>query len=184
MSTPAGQSVEQALHDRHRSRASRTSSDCHPSSTVRRAADHLLQHPGPAAGGVLLVPGGPVARTHHAAGCRCGSGPTPIQPCTAWTKGSTAAPADVPGHRFQQRSAAGVQRPRSKLVRQFRAPAHRARARLRVDRIRVRRCDPGFRMPAGSQICSERANAAMHPRRVHDRQQLRPGPAVTVLAGQ
>ena len=39
-----------------------------PAAGDQRAVDHLLEHPGAAAGGVLLVPGGEVGRAHHAAG--------------------------------------------------------------------------------------------------------------------
>ena len=37
-----------------------------PAGWTSVAVDHLLQHPGPAAGGVLLLPGGLVRRAHHA----------------------------------------------------------------------------------------------------------------------
>ena len=49
-----------------------------PAAGDERPGDHLLQHPGPAAGGVLLVPGGQVGRAHHPAGrrsCRPGTCP-------------------------------------------------------------------------------------------------------------
>ena len=40
-------------------------------SAGQSAGDRFLQHPRPAAGGVLLVPGGDVRRTHHAGRGRC-----------------------------------------------------------------------------------------------------------------
>ena len=64
MSMPVGQSRAQPLQDRHRSRASCTSGDFQPS-WIDLAVDHLLQDPGPAAGGVLLLPGRLVGRAHH-----------------------------------------------------------------------------------------------------------------------
>ncbi len=66
MSTPTGQSRLQPLQDRHRSSASATSGERQPSS-ITLAGGHLEQQPGPPAGGVLLLAGGPVAGAHHAA---------------------------------------------------------------------------------------------------------------------
>ena len=65
MSMPVGQSRAHPLQDRQRSRAWCTAGRL-PAQLDQVAVDHLLQHPGPAAGRVLLVPGGQVRRAHHA----------------------------------------------------------------------------------------------------------------------
>ena len=67
MSTPVGQSREQPLQDRQRSRASCTSGERQPFDRPA-GRQHLLQHAGPAAGGVLLLAGRRPGRAHHAAG--------------------------------------------------------------------------------------------------------------------
>ena len=106
MSTPAGQSLAQALQDRHRSSDSCTAGS--RQSRISRAVGQFLQHPGPAAGDVLLVPGRPERRAHEATG---GAG-----------VGPALADADAPVHartsgrrrrrrRRTRRPAAGVGRP-------------------------------------------------------------------------
>ena len=65
MSTPVGQSRAQPLQDRQRSSASRDGGVGQP--VDERAVERLLEHPGAAAGGVLLVAGREVRRAHHAA---------------------------------------------------------------------------------------------------------------------
>ena len=86
MSTPAGQSDEQPLQDRHRS--SEAASSAEPKPLDQRAVRELLQHPGAAAGGVLLVPGGQEGRAHH--------------PPAAGGVGAALADADAAVHRHRQ----------------------------------------------------------------------------------
>ena len=117
MSTPAGQSDAQPLQDRHRSSDSCTSSA--REAPDQRAVGQLLQHPRPAAGGVLLVAGGEVGRAHHAAGrrwCRRGTCRRRRSGARRWTGRRRRAGRRTPrprAHRPRRRHPqVGVQRRR------------------------------------------------------------------------
>ena len=89
-----------------------------PATGDGRAVDHLLQHPGTPAGGVLLLPGRQVRRAHHPAG-----------------RGVVGAALTDPGaavHRLGEISAVAV-------VGQCQVPApdRRRFAKVRVERPRV-----------------------------------------------
>ena len=163
MSTPVGQSREQPLHDRQRSRASCTSGE--RQSRHRPAGrEHLLQHPGPAAGGVLLLPGGRPGRAHDR---RRGAG----------RRGTC------------RRRCSGARRRRSRRRRAGRpAPGPRGRCgaaamRTSSSSLAGRTRTPGVEHVVGVEHRLDPLEEAERGGGVHERQQLAAGPAVAVLAG-
>ena len=69
---PSGHSLLHALHIRHRSRTSCSRSSA-SAACGSRLGERLDQRVGPAAGGVLLLPGGDVRRAHRAGRRSCGT---------------------------------------------------------------------------------------------------------------
>ena len=135
-----------------------------PAVTDQPPVDHLLEHPGPAAGGVLLVAGRHVGGAHHAPG--------------AGVVGQAAAHARAAVHRVHQRAAV-VQQPqaRPRLGQRARQP------QVRVDRTRV---DEHPRVEHAGRVqgplhLPEQVERVL---RVHRAEQLRAGAAVAVLARQ
>ena len=122
---------------------------------ARPAAGELEQQPGPPAGGVLFLAGGPVARAHHvAAGGQA-------RPDADAAPGGGLQAAAVVGER--ELGAGGRARPLdvdTQIGVEPPGPDHRARVH------------PVPRVPDALEV-TERGD---HPRRVHPRQQLRSGP--------
>ena len=93
----------QPLQARQRSSASPTAGSASPPD--QGAVERLLQHPGAAAGGVLLVAGREVRRAHHAARSTGATHlPTPVQRCTA-------SPSEPPS--WASRRAGRTRQPRA-----------------------------------------------------------------------
>ena len=162
MSTPTGQSRLQPLHDRHRSSASATSADRHPS-WITCAVRHLEQQPGAAAGGVHLLARGPEARAHHPA--VRGDALADAQAAA----GGAGEAAAVVGER-ELRGVADRRQPdeHAQVVVQLRGPHHAVRV------------EPAVGVPDALELL-ERPDDR---RRVHPGQQLGAGGAVAVLARQ
>ena len=144
MSTPAGQSLAQALQDRHRSSDSCTSA----SGPVgdQRAVGEFLQHPRPPAGDVLLVPGGQVGRAHETAG-RGGVGAA-LADADAAVHGLGEIPVVV--------GEARTRRPPARRGRTAGAGRHRAGS--------GRTSTPGLSRSAGSKIALTAANNSIAAR--------------------
>ncbi len=165
MSTPVGQSRRAALAGQAEVEGLVDLGGA-PAVGDQVAVDHLLQHPRPAPGGVLLVPGGEVRRAHDAA--RAGG------------VRDALAHAGAPVHRVDERAAVVDQR--AAWSRRLARAVPRAGGRRRRGAGRPAR--PGLSRSAGSKSALTAAEEVEHLGGVHPRQQLRAGPAVAVLARQ
>ncbi len=130
-----------------------------PAAATSAAVDHLLQHPGAAAGGVLLFPGRLIRRAHHppvAPWCRPG---TCRHPCTG------ARPAEIAAVvRVGQRRAVAP-----------RAAARRARRRSASSGSGAT-ITPGFSTPSGSKACLTAAEQRQRRRASTSAAAVRCGP--------
>ena len=108
MSTPVGQSRRAALAGQaevERLVHGRVAEPLH-----QRAVERLLEHPRPAAGGVLLVAGGEVRRAHHAAGRRrhaLADAGAAVHRVAEPRRGSSASDRGRVGRRGRRRAARG-----------------------------------------------------------------------------
>ncbi len=126
------------------------------------AVERLLQHPGAAAGGVLLLAGGDVRRAHH----------------PARTRRHALADPGAAVHRGPERAAVVDQPQRGARL------LHRpAGAQVGVQRRRIHQ-HAGVEQSLGIAGVFDRAEQRERGLVVHHRQQLRARPAVTVLARQ
>ncbi len=162
MSTPVGHSDRQPLHDRHRSRASRTSVDCQPA-VGQRAGHHLLQHPRTPAGRVLLPAGRPIAGTHQRRTLPADASTDPDAAADGRPHVAVVRVVGQVGPDIQTRRLGPAQRIGDR---------HRVHDDARIEQAR--------RVPERLEL-PERGH---HPGREHARQQGAACPAVTMLPGQ
>ena len=160
MSTPTGQSRLQPLHDRHRSSASATSADRHPSPITCPFAISNSNRARPRVE-CISSPGGPEARAHHPA--VRGDALADAQAAA----GGAGEAAPVVGER-ELRGVADRRQPdeHAQVVVQLRGPHHAVRV------------EPAVGVPDALELL-ERLDDR---RRVHPGQQLGAGGAVAVLA--
>ena len=130
------------------------------------AVEHLLEHAGPAAGGVLLVPGRQERRAHHAAG--------------RGVVGPALAHAGAAVHGVHE-VAPVVELARSVVAGERRACGH---PHVGVEGGRARPARPGLSRSSGSKSALDRAEQLIASGEYIRRQQLGAGPAVAVLPGQ
>ena len=137
-----------------------------PAAADERAVRHLLQHARAAAGRVLLVPRRQVGRAHEAAGRGA------VRAALADADAAVQRGGQVARRRARTRTRAVGQQ----------------RAGVRAAQVGVERARPdqhaGVEQVARVEQVLERAEQVDRLRGVHDRQQLRAGAAVAVLAGQ
>ena len=128
-----------------------------PAAGDGRAVDHLLQHPGTPAGGVLLLAGGQVRRAHHPAG--------------RGVVGAALADAGAAVHRLGEITAVVVVGQR-----QVPAPGSARGSRRSASSGRGSTITPGLRMLCGSNTCLTAPNSASRVGGVHQSAAVRRGP--------